>query len=172
MTISPSWKTEQREVTLNKKKIHRGSTVYWVTLSNYYLKEGNVGLNVHVNTAVFWKPLDMFLHTEIPINFQTTSMTPVQENILIIKKIIIILKFHTSMFFFSLTFSMTNISVINLAYTYDMSQQWHRWVNKNIQYTSLTSAEAKRMIKHNIMENNIYSDHGIKVQEKIYFVQH
>lgn len=101
MTISPSWKTEQREVTLNKKKIHRGSTVYWVTfISNYYLKEGNVGLNVHVNTAVFWKPLDMFLHTEIPINFQTTSMTPVQENILIIKKIIIILKFHTSMFFF------------------------------------------------------------------------
>lgn len=65
----------------------------------------------------------MFLHTEIPINFQTTSMTPVQENILIIKKIIIILKFHTSMFFFSLTFSMTNISAINLAYTYDMSQQ-------------------------------------------------
>lgn len=136
------------------------------------MKEGNVRLNVHVNTAVFWKPLDMFLHTEIPINFQTTSMTPVQENILIIKKIIIILKFHTSMFFFSLTFSMTNISAINLAYTYDMSQQWHRWVNKNIQYTSLTSAEAKRMIKHNIMENNIYSDHGIKVQEKIYFVQH
>lgn len=36
------------------KKIHRGSTVYWVTfISNYYLKEGNVGLNVHVNTAVF-----------------------------------------------------------------------------------------------------------------------
>lgn len=54
MTISPSWKTEQREVTLNKKKIHRGRTVYWVTfISNYYLKEGNVGLNVHVNTAVF-----------------------------------------------------------------------------------------------------------------------
>lgn len=115
----------------------------------------------------------MFLHTEIPINFQTTSMTPVQENILIIKKIIIILSsFTPACFFFSLTFSMTIISVINLAYTYDMSQQWHRWVNKNIQYTSLTSAEAKRMIKHNIMENNIYSDHGIKVQEKIYFVQH
>lgn len=119
-------------------------------------------------TCTYWnilKSLDMFFNTKMTINFQTTSVIPLQVNILHYKYSLVFP--YKQEVFFSVTFSMTNISVIYLAYTYDMSQQWQGRVNKNVQYTSLTSAQANRMFKqHYHHGKNIYPDHGIKVEEK------
>lgn len=51
---------------------------------------------------------------------------------------------------------MTYISVIFIAYTYDMPQRWCRTINKNVQYTSLSSAQAKRVFEHYTVSRKKY----------------